>query len=1721
MKGLKNIYSMKKILLPFLLLSGLFANSQAFNNEWINYNRTYYKFKIGANGLYRISQPTLVSLGIGSTPAEQFQLWRNGQQVPIYTTVQTGPLSGTDFIEFWGEMNDGKPDNILYRNSDYQLNDKWSLETDTVSYFLTVNLSGTNLRLVPTANVLPAGIPAEPFFIATTGVYYRQALNPGYAAVVGEYVYSSVYDSGEGWTSSNIGTGVTRTETLQYLSTYTGAGAPSPELRINATGNAINPRHFQVKINGRQLPDQTMDFFDYKKAIIPVNVSDISSGTAVIEVKNNCAAPNDRMVIAKTELIYARTFNFPAGDLTNNISFELPANPAGNYLEITGFNYGTVSPVVYDYTNGKRYVCDITDPTRAKVLLEPSVTNRKLLLFSQNSSLVNSVTSFQQRNFVNYGLTANQGNYLIISHPALTNGAGGTNPVEDYRVYRSSSAGGSHTAKIYFIEELTDQFGLGIKNNPLSIRNFIRWARNTYSLPIKNVLLIGHGLTYPQFRANENKPEINSLFFLPTYGHPASDNLLAAEPGLDEIPKVPIGRLSVINAGEVAIYLEKLKEYEQQHAFQSPLIKDKAWLKNVMHVVGASDASLGAILQSAMNNYTRIISDTLYGANVTTFSKVTPDPVSQNSTEQVKNLFQEGIGLITYFGHSSASTLEFNLDNPDQYNNAGKYPIFIAMGCNAGNFFNFNTLRLISRETLSEKFVLAPQRGTIAFIASTHLGIVYYLDIYNTQTYNSASVTKYGKTIGEIMIESIIQVYNLQTQNDYYARFHCEQTTLHGDPALRLDISMNKPDYVIEDQLVKVTPQFISVAESQFRVNANVLNMGKAPDKKIVVELKRTFPDLTTIVVRRDTIPGIRYIDSLIYDLEIIPTRDKGLNKISICVDADNEVDEIYETNNCITRDVFIYENEARPVYPYAFAIVNKPDIKLIASTADPFSGLKQYTMEIDTTEFFNSSVKTSSTISSIGGVLEFNPGLTFRDSTVYYWRVAPVPVSGQPVWNISSFVYLSNGGPNASDPGFNQSHFYQNTKSSYKQIILDSSSRTLKYDDVINNLFLRMGTYVTSGATSQASLSVAINGVASIRITNWFSSLQFNVFDPVSFRPWQNVVVRPYVSFPGDLGDGKYGSHSPANSSGVLLPYCFEYRYHTPELRKRMMDFMKDTIPDGNYVVIRNFTLNPATFGGPPNFPIAYANDWIADTSIYGSGNSLYHSLKNAGFAGIDSFYRVRPWGLVYKKNDPSFTPRWLVGEGMFDNPTLSVNCPASDTVGSITSPVFGPAREWKQLKWRGSSDAIPGDVTTIDVIGIRSDGTENLLFSNVTTSQQDFDISSINASIYPNVKLKLITLDNVKYTPYQLRYWRVTYVPVPEGAIAGNLYLKVKDSVELGEPMDYKIAFKNISDMPFDSVKLKLVITDRNNVPNIIPTPRRRPLLVGDTLQIGSLINTSNFPGVNTVYLEANPDNDQPEQYHFNNFAYRNLYVKPDSLNPLLDVTFDGVHILNKDIVSSKPQVIIKLKDETRWMILDDTSLLTLQVRYPNGFLRRFYFNNDTTRFIPAGQAPNPDNTATIDFRPYFPVDGEYEMIVTGRDKSNNSAGNIQYRVIFNVINKPMISNMLNYPNPFTTSTAFVFTITGNEVPQNIKIEIMTITGKIVREITKDELGTLRIGRNITEFKWDGTDQYGQKLANGIYLYRVVTNLNGKMLDKYKAEGDNTDKYFNKGYGKMYLMR
>ncbi|MES1226824.1 MAG: hypothetical protein ABUT20_65730, partial [Bacteroidota bacterium] len=509
-----------------------------------------------------------------------------------------------------------------------------------------------------------------------------------------------------------------------------------------------------------------------------------------------------------------------------------------------------------------------------------------------------------------------------------------------------------------------------------------------------------------------------------------------------------------------------------------------------------------------------------------------------------------------------------------------------------------------------------------------------------------------------------------------------------------------------------------------------------------------------------------------------------------------------------------------------------------------------------------------------------------------------------------------------------------------------------------------------------------------------------------------------------------------------------------------------------------------------------------------------------NQGFITADSFNRPRAFIFLYKKDGQSeFTPKTLFSQSISDLISLSADCYTPDTLGYITSPVFGPAKAWKTVHWRGSSVETPSnDNPTVNIIGVTSAGTESVLYT-LDKTMQDFDVSGVSPLQYPYLKLKMRDVDSITQTPYQLNYWRIDYDAVPEGAVIPNIYFKTKDAsklvdtLDIGEKLNFGLAFKNISPVAFDSLKVKMYVLDQSNVPHPITLSKQKPLIAGDSIHIDYQIDTKPYPGLNTLYIEFNSDSDQVEQYHFNNFMFRNFYVKPDKTNPLLDVTFDNIHILNQDIVSARPHIQIKLKDEAKYLLLTDTSNLTLQVKFPDNTLRTYKFNTDTLRFTPA--VSGSDNTATIDFFPQFlssnTDDGDaYQLIVKGKDVSGNTAGATQYTIGFRVINKPMISNLLNYPNPFTTSTAFVFTITGSEIPDNMKIQILTITGKVVKEITKQELGPLHIGRNITDYKWDGTDQFGQRLANGVYLYRFVTSLNGKRMEKFTDTGDNTDKFF-----------
>ncbi|HEU5364576.1 MAG TPA: C25 family cysteine peptidase [Hanamia sp.] len=1687
---------MKKLIALFFIFIIAQAHAQ-YSNSWIDYSKTYYKFNVGANGLYHINQSTLNNLGLGNIPAEQFQLWRNGQEVTLYTSTPSGPLPAGGYFEFWGQMNDGKADTKLYRLADYQLTDHTSLQTDTAAYFLTVNPTGTNARYTDNPNnVAGTTLTPEPYFMNVRGNYFKNQLNPGYAQSVGTYVYSSSYDIGEGWSSFDI-TPARRLAAGFTLSNIYPAG-PGFSIKFGAAGTSINDRNIQVKVLNTVVDNEPMPYFTYlKKELTNLPMSLLSSSLDNIQIyfENTSAVSTDRYVVAFDEITYPSRFVF------NNQSdyyFQLPATTTGNYLVIDKFNYGTVAPVLFDLTSNKRYIGDISTPGKVKFVLPPSaITLRKFQLSSEDPSVVQNVTNLQQRNFVNYALPANQGNYLIITNPILYTSSTGANNVDLYSQYRSSAAGGGYQTKVIDINQLIDQFAYGIKKHPAAIKDFVQYAASTFSSVPKYIFLIGKGIEYDQYTVNQKSQYADRLNLVPTFGAPASDVLLVSPYG-SIVPTIPVGRLSVISGDEIANYLEKIKDYEVTEKSTTQTLANKLWMKKVVNIVGGADSSDNDLFGYYMNIYKSILEDTLFGGNVETFSKGSSASVQLVATQRISDLFSSGISILNYFGHSSASTLAFNLSDPTDYNNNGRYPFFLISGCTAGNNYIYDSLRITQNNlSISENFVLSKQRGSIGFLADTHLGIPPALNDYNTQMFHQIGDINYGNSVGNDMKATIQNLGGNNFSLDYLLRIHLEELALHGDPALIIN-PQSKPDYVIEDQNVVLNPQFISVSENNFTLKANFYNIGRAVPDSITILVKRTYPNGSSDILLKNRIRGTYYSDSINLTVPIISTRDKGLNKITITLDADNNVDEISESNNTITKEFYIYEDEARPTYPANLAIVNIANQKLYASTSNPISDPKDYVMEMDTTQLFNSPFKISRTVHQGGGSMEFDPGISYKDNTVYYWRVALKPASGLATdyhWNYSSFIYLAN-----SSAGSNQSHYFQQLECDTQNIRLTDTTRKWRFSTVQNLFEIKNGVFPDAGATA-GDCKAVINGWDFTKgICNTGNNLIFNVIDPLSLKPWYNT-----------YGTGIGGSY-PACLDERAANIVFNTA--TQKDRNAAMRFL-DSIPDNYIVMVRNIT-------GPDSTKDIFAANWESDTTAFGAGNSLYHRLKSQGFVLIDSFNRPRAFAFVFQKNNPSFGATFGFTKGTTDQVLLKKNFITPDTLGFITSPKFGPAVSWKEMHWRGTSEEPnSSDNPSVQIIGIDSSGNSATLF-NVNKNQQDVDISSVNAKKYPYIQLRMRNIDSINYTPYQLSYWRVNYQVPPEGALTPGLFFTSQDTLNQGEILHFGIAFKNISIGSFDSIKVKLTVIDNNNVTHILQVPRQKPLISGDTIILKYDIDTKKFSGLNTIFVDFNPDNDQPEQYVFNNFMYRNFYVKADQYNPTLDVTFDGVHILNRDIVSARPHITIKLKDNNKSLALNDTSLIKVQILYPDGTTHAYRFDNDTMRFTPANLATG-ENTATIDLTPSLPgEDDQYQLIVSGKDVIGNTAGNTDYHVDFRVINKPMISNFMNYPNPFTTSTAFVFTITGSQIPQNIRIQVLTVTGKIIREITQDELGPLHIGRNITDFKWDGTDMYGQKVANGVYLYRVLTNLNGRSMDHFKdGDADNTDKYFTKGYGKMYLMR
>lgn len=126
-----------------------------------------------------------------------------------------------------------------------------------------------------------------------------------------------------------------------------------------------------------------------------------------------------------------------------------------------------------------------------------------------------------------------------------------------------------------------------------------------------------------------------------------------------------------------------------------------------------------------------------------------------------------------------------------------------------------------------------------------------------------------------------------------------------------------------------------------------------------------------------------------------------------------------------------------------------------------------------------------------------------------------------------------------------------------------------------------------------------------------------------------------------------------------------------------------------------------------------------------------------------------------------------------------------------------------------------------------------------------------------------------------------------------------------------------------------------------------------------------------------------------------------------------------------------------------------------------------------------------------------GEHNLKLKVWDVYNNSSEeSIDFVVVENSNLK--IEHLLNYPNPFTTHTDFYFEHNMPGTNLEVLIQIFTVSGKLVKTI--DEVISAE-GYRAGPFSWNGTDDFGQKIGRGVYVYRVkVRSYSGEIVEKFE---------------------
>jgi hypothetical protein len=1635
--------------------------SISHGNEWIDYDRNYLVVKVAQDGMYRITPAQIAAAG--SLGSGDWVMHHNGQVVPVEES------SGG--IVFYGERNHGEMDRYLYEFPDTdQLNDQYSMHTDTSAYYLSRGDEGTTY----VTGTIGGQVADRDNILRTSEQVFGAHMSKNFFRSAGSSIYYSHYDKAEGFGHRETNDLLSRDGRRDSIFPLPLPGAINVEATLDVRfGTAFDGHIIEIKADGNLLKTVTQSSWSVQQHQVNFTPEGELTEINIEGTRGDRDKPN----IAWAKVTYSASTVWDE-DME---SFIIPSSRTATRFLFTGLGAAAgASGGIKSYAPATGDLISGSINPQGEVTLEFPASGQDLtwLLIPGEDYLTVPAASALQFS-TNVPANTNT-NYLIITSRRL-NGQS----IEALADYRRSVAGGSYIVHVVDVEELYDEYGYGLSRHPMAIRNYLSASRLTVP-KLQYIFLIGKGREYQDIRTPEQLVQARPTFFIPSFGFPASDNLMVADLG-SVIPRYSVGRLSAINQGEVELYLKKLRDVEGQINQGDQTIADREWMKQIMHLGGGVSPGEQSSIRSRLKRMEDSIRTSEMGANVVSFYKSSSEPIEDSRQQAIFDRINAGTAIITFFGHSSSQTFDFSIDDPDNYFNFGRYPYMMSLGCYSGDAFT-------EARSISERFIFLRDKGAIAFAASKGVGYISALGNWGNILYESMGNVNYGEGIGDAMRTTIAEFAGT---SNFTLGILLEQFALSGDPAYRMHPRPGT-DLIVDPATISFEPGVVPAQDPSFNISFELVNLGLKPDQDSVsLRFRQQLPsgEIVDLVTHRVTAPTYR--DAFELALPNVGFSAVGQNRILISVDPDNEIVEAplpsAKSNNELASGgqagvpLTVIANTARAAFPPQYGVIGGA-LEFVASTTNALAPDRNYILQVASDRRFL-NLLSNETINRPGGIIRYSPGFQPVDSTTYYWRISPdssfTEGSGF-LWSESSFTWVADQPENEiswalQDPG-------QTVDGAFENVLADTIDLGWSSSRSVTDIKMFNATY-----QNQAMPRFEFDGQIFFSPFRWRIStgIQVLVIDSTNNANWY-----------GNPGLGEYGTR-------LIRGNSWDFDTRNPEERAGLIQFLTEGIETGRYVILYTVQRNVMDY---------YNEGWLTDSTDL--GNTIFNVLEQEGALLPQRLTEVGsvPYIFAFQKGMGPIAE--AMAESLTDTIAMEASILSNWPEGKWTSAKAGPALSWEEVNLGLSSlNLTDQDSVRVRIMGLSSTGVETEIleqeFEFQSSRELSLPLSSVSAEAFPFLWAEFNFFDEDGRTTPTVEYVYFDHEAPGDAAINPQIAYDVPDSIDQGQTLAIAAGYENISRIDMDSLLIVLeVVNDRNEVTTY--QQRRRPLPAGATDQFSFDVPTEAFTGPHRFNVTLNPDQDQPEFVLFNNILTSQFKVGEDLIAPNLSVFFDGRRINDGDLVSGKPEIHVQLRDENRYLALNDTAAYFLELSAPDGSRERVSFSDSRIEFLPATTA---ENTAEIFFRPTLSINGTYALEVSGRDRTNNAAGRLAFRQEFEVINEQMVANVLTYPNPFTTQTRFVYTLTGNEVPAVFRIQIMTISGRVVRDIDLLAYEDLRIGTHQTDFAWDGTDEYGDLLANGVYLYRVITSDgSGTALEKFDT---GTDQFFAREMGKVVILR